>query len=196
MVCLLQELFKIKIMNKLPAGLVDNNLEFIENNGVPFVVYMGRVLPYEESVMGRDVIHHDMMVNIELVAEFSKEFDIHGIELEKKWVICRFGGFNLIPDFEQKYDKHNVEYHYCPNRSNCQLSGQVCMLPEGPGGKLTHREIETLQVIAEGDAIKMAAERMHVKETTIKTFIKNIHKKLRVNNRAELVKYAFKNNLL
>lgn len=184
-------------MNYLPAGLTDLNIEFFEKNGAPFVLQNGQVLPYQKSKEGQNAIHKDMMDHIDLVLELSKaETSLKGYELEKKWIICRFGGFNNIPDFEESTGKFFTEYHPCPNRATCKFSGIICKIPEGPGGRLTHKELETILIIAQGDISKAAADKMGVTYNTLKTYLKRVHKKLGAHNRADIVNFAHQNNIV
>lgn len=64
------------------------------------------------------------------------------------------------------------------------------------GIKLSPREIEIIQLIAEGLSNKKIAERLFLSVHTVTTHRKNIMNKLGVNNTAGLVMFAIKENLL
>ncbi len=61
---------------------------------------------------------------------------------------------------------------------------------------LTDRELTVLQELANGNATRMVAEHIHVSEETVKTYLKNIYKKLDVRDRTEAVAEAFRRGLV
>lgn len=60
---------------------------------------------------------------------------------------------------------------------------------------LTSREIEVLQLIAEGLINKEIAKQLYISEKTVKNHVSNIFKKLNVSDRTQAAIYAFKNNI-
>ena len=60
---------------------------------------------------------------------------------------------------------------------------------------LTDRELEVLQLLAEGRTTKQIASRLHVSVKTVETHRKNIMDKLDIHNIAELTKYAIREGL-
>jgi DNA-binding NarL/FixJ family response regulator len=132
-----------------------------------------------------------MMSNVELVWKLSKELDVHGVELEKKWVICRYGGFNNVPDFNSTTNEFKPEYKECPNRGKCTLSGCVCTIP----ANLTHQELNAVKAIVTGEPAKIAAGRMGIKFNTIRAYLKSVHVKLNAHSRADVVNFAHNNGM-
>jgi two-component system response regulator DegU len=61
--------------------------------------------------------------------------------------------------------------------------------------KLTAREIEVLDLIAEGMINKEIAKQLYISEKTVKNHVSNIFKKLNVSDRTQAAIYAFKHNL-
>jgi DNA-binding NarL/FixJ family response regulator len=57
---------------------------------------------------------------------------------------------------------------------------------------LTRREVEVLDLIAQGSSNKQIARHMSISEQTVKNHITSILKKLQVNDRTQAVVYAFK----
>lgn len=55
---------------------------------------------------------------------------------------------------------------------------------------VTTREHEVLQLISDGDSAKMIADKLHISETTAITHRKNLIRKLKVKNTAQLIKVA------
>lgn len=64
-----------------------------------------------------------------------------------------------------------------------------------PGGLLTAREREVLQLIAEGFATREIAERLHVSPKTVETHRRNLMDKLNLHSVAELTKFAIREGI-
>lgn len=60
---------------------------------------------------------------------------------------------------------------------------------------LTSREIEVLELIAEGMINKEIAKKLYISEKTVKNHVSNIFKKLNVADRTQAAIYAFKHNI-
>lgn len=52
---------------------------------------------------------------------------------------------------------------------------------------LTKREREIISLLMHGLSNRVLSERLHISETTVKTHLNNIYKKMKVNNRTQLV---------
>lgn len=62
--------------------------------------------------------------------------------------------------------------------------------------ELTERERQVVQVLAEGNNTKQAAKVLKISPKTLETHRRNIMRKLKMNNIAELTKYALKEELI
>lgn len=60
---------------------------------------------------------------------------------------------------------------------------------------LTAREVEVLQLIAEGMINKEIAKHLYISEKTVKNHVSNIFKKINVSDRTQAAIYAFKHNI-
>lgn len=69
-------------------------------------------------------------------------------------------------------------------------------LPLRPAVRLSPREQEVLRLIAEGNSNAMIAERLHLSETTVKTYVENLLVRLSARNRAEAVAAASRMRIL
>ena len=84
--------------------------------------------------------------------------------------------------------------YLCP-RATAEVSAAPS-LPQRPAdAKLTRREREVLQLVAEGLRTTEIAERMHVAESTVEVHRRNIMRKLGLHTVAELTKYAIRAGL-
>jgi two-component system response regulator NreC len=68
--------------------------------------------------------------------------------------------------------------------------------PGGSGRELTPRELEILKLIALGHTNAEIAESLYLSIRTVETHRSNIHAKLGMSRRADLVKYALKRRLI
>jgi len=66
---------------------------------------------------------------------------------------------------------------------------------KGDGNSLTSREIEVLELIAEGMLNKEIARKLYISEKTVKNHVSNIFRKLNVSDRTQAAIYAFKHNI-
>jgi len=61
---------------------------------------------------------------------------------------------------------------------------------------ITHREKEILKLILKGKSASKIAKVLNISHHTVKTHRKNLMKKINVTNTAELIKYAYENNIV
>jgi two-component system response regulator NreC len=64
------------------------------------------------------------------------------------------------------------------------------------GDELSTRENEVMQLIAEGNTNREIAERLYLSVNTVKTHRLNMMKKLNLNNKADLIKYAIRKGIV
>ncbi|WP_206791950.1 response regulator transcription factor [Amycolatopsis sp. MtRt-6] len=74
-----------------------------------------------------------------------------------------------------------------------RLLGQVRKPAQAP---LSQRELEVLELIAQGSTNREAAKRLFISETTVKTHLLHVYAKLGVNDRAAAVAAAFSRGYL
>jgi DNA-binding CsgD family transcriptional regulator len=106
-------------------------------------------------------------------------------------------GFEIVADHaflpaEAMADFALVEYRP-------QLRTDVTRLPASEtGGRraLTPRENEVLKLAAEGRSAREIAALLDVSIKTVEAHKVNLMRKLKIHNRAQLVQYAFHNNIL
>ncbi|OXM48618.1 DNA-binding response regulator [Amycolatopsis alba DSM 44262] len=74
-----------------------------------------------------------------------------------------------------------------------RLMGQMRQPASGP---LSQRELEVLELIAQGSTNREAAKRLFISEATVKTHLLHVYTKLGVNDRAAAVATAFSQGYL
>ena len=65
-----------------------------------------------------------------------------------------------------------------------------------PENLLTSKETEVLEMVAKGASNKQIADKLFVKEVTVKTHLNSIFKKLKVENRTQAVLFALQTELI
>jgi DNA-binding NarL/FixJ family response regulator len=68
--------------------------------------------------------------------------------------------------------------------------------PDPPRSRLTPRERELVQLLAEGKSNKEAADALGISLNTVETHRKNVMSKLRLRSTSDLVRYAIRNKLI
>jgi len=63
-------------------------------------------------------------------------------------------------------------------------------LLEFRGEQLTQREIEVLKYLTSGKSVEEIGKCLHISKNTTKTHLKNVYRKLKVNDRNEACKIA------
>ncbi len=78
------------------------------------------------------------------------------------------------------------------------LEGEGSPAPRGeePRSRLTPRERELVQLLAEGKSNKESADVLGISLNTVETHRKNVMSKLRLRSASDLVRYAIRNNLI
>ena len=61
---------------------------------------------------------------------------------------------------------------------------------------LSYRELEIIQLIVKGMTSETIAENLFISKHTVQSHRKNILRKLNLHNKAEIVKFAYENNLV
>ncbi len=65
-----------------------------------------------------------------------------------------------------------------------------------PPHELTRRELEVLRLTAEGHSVRQVAAMLFLSAKTVDAHKVNLMRKLHIHNKAHLVQYAFRNNIL
>lgn len=68
--------------------------------------------------------------------------------------------------------------------------------PDMLGSKLSEREKEVLQLVSHGLGNKEIGEKLYISESTVKNHLRNIMDKLHLQNRKQLIAFAYKNGLI
>jgi len=76
------------------------------------------------------------------------------------------------------------------------FTGRKQYVKRGQFSKLTHKEIEILQLVAEGFSSKDIAKELKIASATVRVHRKNLMCKLDIHKETELVRFAFKEGII
>lgn len=85
---------------------------------------------------------------------------------------------------------------FTPKVSDLVMSGLAKPGSDTPRSRLTPRERELVQLLAEGKSNKEAADALGISLNTVETHRKNVMSKLRLRSASDLVRYAIRNKLV
>lgn len=128
-------------------------------------------------------------------------WDVMGALKNAENLPCRKNCVMDIIDSDINHSIHStVKINGQRHRLSCvPVEGTVlCMLnPAGeekaqPWQKLTHRELDVLQLLADGATNLSSAGLLGLSESTVRTHVEKMFSKLGVNNRAALVSQGFR----
>jgi DNA-binding NarL/FixJ family response regulator len=74
-----------------------------------------------------------------------------------------------------------------------EFAGQKQAVPDN---RLSEREREVLQLVSQGLGNKEISEKLYISESTVKNHLRNILDKLHLQNRMQLIAFAYKNGLI
>jgi DNA-binding NarL/FixJ family response regulator len=75
-------------------------------------------------------------------------------------------------------------------------TGQTRRTSNEEGGRLSAREREIVQLLAEGNTNKEVASRLNISVKTVETHRSHIMQKLSLNSVSDLVRYAIRNKMV
>lgn len=186
---------------QISAGLVDKNAEVFSYLGRLMGTYKGQTVPFCKlpkivqmhfSTLYETAKKEDLKLEQTLKDQFKCK--TYWAEVEQ-YAICNFGGFDKEPDYLLHKDPKK-EYWNCGRRGKCKAEGIVCKPDCVNHNELSAREVEIIKYISEGLQAKEIADILKIGITTVRTHERNIHEKLGLNNRGEIIRFAFKNNII
>jgi len=182
--------------NKLPAGLVDEGVEFFIHDNKISATHNGRILNYmdlPDKILDKI---RDEMINrpgaIKALADMHKTSDS---EMLFEFIKCNFGGYDHSPDISVD-GKIKAEYWDCGQRGVCAHEGKLCEGIKVGDKVLTTREIELLKLIAKGKFDKEIADILNMSINTVASHKQNLQEKTGLQTKIEFAVFAVNKNLI
>jgi len=141
-----------------------------------------------KSIRNNDKTKHIPVIMLTAINEEQKM--VSGLKIgADDYIVKPFVLPNLLARIEavlrrSSWHKSEVKSHDLPFGS------------DEPVETLTAREVEVLALVAKGSNNQMIAEKLFVKEVTVKTHLNSIFKKLKVSSRTQAVLLAMQMNLI
>ncbi len=194
--------------------LVDDNSKYLKD-ALPFYGY--EVTAVHDGVQALKVLSKDNKFDIVLLDVMMPNMDgwetlksIRASEKTKNLPVIMLTAVNdeqkMVSGLKIGADDYIVKPFILPNllarmeavlrRSQRFVKPAETAAPALSADILTSREKEVLQMITKGASNKQIADKMFVKEVTIKTHLNSIYKKLKVANRTQAVLVAMQTDLV
>lgn len=186
---------------KLPAGLTDQKAEIFSDGEFLKGTFNGEVKSFAQmpslvklyfGMLYTKANEDNPACQLTLLKVFKP---CNYSEELQQFVKCNYGGFDNNPDFFPEKNPKK-EYWNCGQRGNCEAEGIVCRPNCIHDNNLQPREVDVIKFIAEGLTSGEVAAKLCLSESTIHTHERNIKSKLGIHTRGEIIKFAYKNNIL
>ncbi len=178
-----------------------NEFEFFSSHdGKDLMVQtnVGACSPLTEA--DRDLIHSLYNKIAETYPEsFQALFSLYGERANYKFLMvrrfgkCNFGLYDNKPDVKHA-GEFNLEFVNCPLRGECKWEHTIC-LPKF-NTSLSDREMDVLKLICENLEDSQIADRLFISVFTVNNHRRSIERKLGVNNKLGILKYAKDNSII
>lgn len=187
------------VKSKVPAGLVDDKVEFFLEKDELYVSEGGITTLFKDISTGGLNLLSDILDNSPVSNQALDEMGIFDpMERLKQFARCRFAACNSTPDLSRNGDSQ-PEYFECDRRQTCKQAGILCINLSGPGGHLTPREIEITKLIAQGYLDKEIAKKLNISTHTSEKHRRNIEGKISNGTsirKVDIARFAFENNII
>ena len=150
----------------IPAGLKDKSIEVFVIDGDPMIFSGGNMIKLTDSIDAMTMVREDLDKRPFAIMSYEVAGITDPVEQILQHAICMYGDFNTKVDITPD-GISNPEYWDCGQRGSCPYEGTRCLLPSGPNGTLTPREIEVIKLIAQDLADKQIAEKLAICENTV-----------------------------
>lgn len=178
-------------MTPIPAGLEDGNIEMYRTGTTVCGLHNGaRYKYYELPIECREPFAVELINDKKATDYLLNAMKVPAEDAEEKFVWCRYGHFNNMPDYSFVTRQTKPDAPGCEHESTCPGFGIVCLLPEGVNGKVSRQEYFVLRLVARGLGDKQIASELNIEITTVRTHIQRIHHKLALNSRVQICMWA------
>ncbi|WP_374949588.1 helix-turn-helix transcriptional regulator [Mucilaginibacter sp.] len=184
--------------HQLPAGLVNSNGEFfVCDDDQPHLLRSGSVVDFDQ--FDPKLI---LLLEIKMLSE-TKRHAYYSLMVAgagrmaevRQFTYCMYGGFDNKPDIING-ELGEPEYWRCPKRGNCDFEGKACAgFKLKSGDHLTRRELQYIQLTANGLLDKTIADQLGISPKTVPSFSKQVREKCGLQRKADIASWAKDNHL-
>jgi len=179
-----------------PAGILDANYEFFEENGEVYFTYNRCTHEfYDLDVSVAALLRDDLEQHPKAVKALESIGIVNPMAQIKQWAICNFGNFDNKADLTA--DGVIIHEHVnCAHRSNCKFEGIICLPLMVINGTLTTREVQIIKLVARDFLDKQISFMLNISPATTAVHRTHIEQKIGCHSKAGITAYAYQNNLL
>lgn len=182
---------------RLPAGLMDEGVEFFYHQGEIWCLHSGAPVPFDKipehilAIVDDDLARHPEAIRALIAWDLTTRE-----EMLRQYILCRFGGFDSEPDISPDGRIEHTEYFDCGKRGSCSMEGKLCPAIKVANGYLTKRELDVVKLTGQGKANCEIADVLNISEETVKSHVQNIQQKCGFSSKLEISAFAIKKNLV
>jgi len=176
---------------------MDASIEFFIHENEIWCLYKGGKYIFDqfpEEIV--QIISDDMSSNPKAMKALYDWDLTNADERMKRYIACRFGGFDNSPDIDGNGAIQPAEYVDCGRRGSCEFEGKLCSSIVLKNGILTPREIEVLRHIGNDLLDKEICAVLQIANDTLRTHKDKISLKNGSTRKSALAKLAYKYNLI
>jgi DNA-binding NarL/FixJ family response regulator len=189
-----------KSIEKLPgvqvAGEASDGLELLEvlKNAQPDLIILDISMPHLRGIEAtRELKRHQPQIKVLILTMHkSREHLLGALKSGADGYLLKE---NAYADLVTAIDTIRQGKTYISPLLLEEMADVVREFSQGKGEEdepLTHREIEVIKLIAEGNSAQEIAELLYISVPTVRTHRANIKKKLNIKKNADLIKYAIR----
>lgn len=183
-------------MRQTYPGMIDGSTEFFLYEKELKVIQNGVVKNFTDLssyTMGmlKEAINADKPTKLALL-EMHPNSEMRRLE---QFAICRFGGLDFQADIKDNV-LQDGEFFECPKRSACPHNGILCKLPVVNGTRLTHEDVQLMQLSTTELTNEAIADKMKLPLGSFHKKKNRIHSFLGVNTRPGITKFCSFLNLI
>ncbi len=185
------------------VGEADNGREAVRLAGtlLPDVIVMDIAMPLLNGLEAtRQILHAASKTKILILSAHSDDAYVERmVELGAAGYLLKQTAAHILPKAIREI--HEGKPFFSPHISNRLQHHLIARLAAGlparnDAARLTPREMEVLQLIAEGKANKETADLLHISIKTVEKHRAKVMQKLNIHDTASLTRYAIANGII
>ena len=180
---------------RLPAGLIDKNVEIFAEGKKLNATYNGSILHFSELPEEiKEIFLDAFLKDSESIKEFVRQNITTETDMLLQWLYCNFGGWNEYPDLED--GKLSSDFWDCGKRNECPFRLKLCKGMKINEEFCSKRELEIIKLIGSGKLDKEIASTLIISVHTVTTHRQRIENKFGFKTKVDIAVFCAKNNLI
>lgn len=121
----------------------------------------------------------------ELYSRSERNRNYYHFRMVHRFIRCNFGEYDTLAVDINARGEFRMEEVHCPLRGECPFERVICRPTMNT--KLSSREQQVAELIAEGYTIEEIGEQLHISPYTVKRHISNIKTRLRLTHTHQII---------